>query len=65
MKQITGRYVEAGTPEETDRLVTLLATALERFLVQERPEETPGLDLSGDLSVHTDNHHATTGPPSE
>lgn len=65
MKHIAVRYVEEGTPEETDRLVALLATGLERLLAGDRPEEPQRLDLSGELSVHTDDHHQTNGEPSE
>ena len=66
MKRITVRYLQEGMPVEADRLVALLATGLERLLMREGQEGSgERLDLSPELSVHTDDHHETTGEPSE
>ena len=65
MKQLIISYVEEGTAEEAERLLSLLATGLQRFLAGERPGASQdGLDLSPDLSVHTDDHHQIIGEPS-
>ena len=56
MQPIRVRYTGTPrSPEETERLVELLAAGVERFLIPSAPAKEDDVDFFAELSVHSDD----------